>query len=165
MGKSRFAIVTGLVAEGIIICGLLISILVPNRRFWPPGERSWAFRLYWLCGTVMTASAAIVGYLDRGSLETDLPGRFSLGSILAASGVAISARAGRDLNIAESSGLEGRLFTGGIYQYTRNPQYVGILTALGGFSLSLNEVGSVCDSCRWECNLDPLTPIRGGTVA
>lgn len=87
-----------------------------------------------------TASAVAVGYLDRGSLGTDLSGWRFLGSILAASGVAIGARAGRELNIAESTGLEGRLYTGGIYRYTRNPQYVGGLIALGGFTLLTNSV-------------------------
>jgi protein-S-isoprenylcysteine O-methyltransferase Ste14 len=140
MSHSRFALVAGLAAEGIVILGLVISIVLPNRRFWPPGERSWAFGLYWLCGAVATASAAVVGYLDRGSLDIDVPGQVSLGSILAASGVAIGARAGQDLNIAESTGLEGRLYTGGIYRYTRNPQYVGILIASSGFTLLTNSV-------------------------
>lgn len=64
----------------------------------------------------------------------------SLGSLLAASGVAISARAGRALTIGESTGLEGRLYIGGLYRYTRNPQYVGILIAVGGFTLLTNSV-------------------------
>jgi protein-S-isoprenylcysteine O-methyltransferase Ste14 len=140
MSQSRFALVAGLVAEGIIILGLFISIFSPNRRFWPPGERSWSFGLYWFCGAVATASGAVVGYFDRGSLGTDLPGRVSLGSILAVSGVAIGALASRELNIAESTGLEGRLYTDGIYQYTRNPQYVGIFIALSGFTLLTNSI-------------------------
>jgi hypothetical protein len=140
MSHSRFALVAGLVAEGIVILGLVISIVLPDRRFWPPGERSWAYGLYWLCGAVATASGAVVGYLDRGSLGTDFPGRGSLGSVLAASGVAIGALASRDLNIAETTGLEGRLYTDGIYQYTRNPQYVGILIAMSGFTLLTNSV-------------------------
>lgn len=140
MSHSRFALIAGLAAEGAVILGLIVSILIPNRRFWPPGERSWAFGLYWLCGIVMTACGAVVGYLDRDSLGIDFPGRISLGSIVAASGVAIGVRASRDLNIAETTGLEGRLYTDRIYRYTRNPQYVGILSALGGFSLLTNSV-------------------------
>jgi protein-S-isoprenylcysteine O-methyltransferase Ste14 len=140
MRQSRFAFVAGLVAEGIVILGLVISILVPDRRFWPPGERSWSFSLFWLCGIVTTASGVAVGFLDRGSFGIDRSGRRSLGSILAASGVAIGVRAGQELNITESSGVEGRLYTDGLYRYTRNPQYVGILIGIGGFTLLMNSV-------------------------
>lgn len=140
MDQSRFALVAGLVADGIIILGLLVSIFHPNRRFWPPGERSWSYGLYWLCGAVATASGAIVGYSDRGSLGIDVPRRISFGSILAAIGVAIGARASLDINIAETTGLEGDLYTDGLYRYTRNPQYVGIFIALSGFTLLTNSV-------------------------
>ena len=78
MNKSRLAIAAGLISEAIVILGLLISIFVPNRRFWPPGERSWAYGLYWLCGIVVTTCAAVIGYLDRDSFEIDLPRRYSI---------------------------------------------------------------------------------------
>lgn len=92
MDRSRFATIAGLVAEGIVIVGLLASVVRPNRRFWPPGDRSWAFNLYWVCGAVTASSAVAVGYLDRGSLGIDLSWRTLLGGTLAGVGSAISLR-------------------------------------------------------------------------
>lgn len=140
MNRSRFATVAGLAAEGVVVLGLLVSIIRPNHRFWPPGERSWTFGFYWLCGAVTAASAVVVGYLDHESPEIDLSWRTLLGGVLAAVGSAISVRAGRDLRVAETLGLEGRLYTDGIYRYTRNPQYVGNIIAIGGWTLVTNSV-------------------------
>lgn len=140
MDRSRFATVAGFAAEGVVVLGLLVSIIRPNRRFWPPGERSWTFGVYWFCGAMTAASAVIVGYLDRESAGIDLSGRTLLGGVLAAIGSAISVQAGRDLRVAETLGLEGRLYTGGIYRYTRNPQYVGNIIAIGGWTLVTSSV-------------------------
>lgn len=139
MNRRWFAFVVGFVTEGIVISGLLVSIVRPDRRFWPP-ERLWTVGLYWFCVTLVAGSATVVGYLDRDSLGLDYLGRLPLCCALVGGGLTLSVRAWRDLHIAESMGLKGRLYTEGLYQYTRNPQYIGNLTAIGGFVLLANSV-------------------------
>lgn len=138
MTRSRFALLAGLAAESVVVIGLLVSIARPNHRFWPPGERSWAFGLYWICGAVLAASGAVVGYLDQGSWRIDRWWIRPVGGVVATLGLAMSVRSGLELRLGESMGLEGRLYTDGLYQYTRNPQYVGNLVAICGFTAIAN---------------------------
>jgi protein-S-isoprenylcysteine O-methyltransferase Ste14 len=60
------------------------------------------------------------------------------GTALAAAGTAVAlGGAGRFGSVRQVSGVEpGALVTAGVYRYTRNPQYLGIVAALAGIGIA-----------------------------
>ncbi|MFC7045958.1 methyltransferase family protein [Halobacteriaceae archaeon GCM10025711] len=124
-----------LVAAGTIIAGLVVSVLAPDYRFWPPGERSWAYWLNWLLVAVFDLCMLGVSYLDWGSLGLPRPASLVVGAVTFGVGFAVAILAGRDLGGEETTGLAGDLHTDGCYRYSRNPQYVGYIVATVGWVL------------------------------
>ncbi|WP_265111578.1 methyltransferase family protein [Halosolutus halophilus] len=122
----------GLVSAGILLVGLGVSIAGSAYRFWPHGDRNWTFWIGWLCWSVYTGCLVGVAYLDAGSVFT--PGRiaFGVGVVLVITGTLLSIVAALQLDLRTSSGLTTELYTDGVYRYSRNPQYVGFVVAIGG---------------------------------
>jgi len=132
------ALTIALLVEAAVITGIIVSIIRPEYRIWPPGDVSWKFWYYWGGSLVTFGALAIVGYYDAGNfLFADRVWDW-LGGGLALSGVAFAGWAGYTFRMRESFGLEGDLYTGGPYQCNRNPQYVGMYAALLGVLLLVN---------------------------
>jgi len=132
------ALTVALLSEAAVIARIVISIVHPEYRIWPPGDVSWKFWYYWGGSLVTFGALTIVGYYDAGSfLFADRVWDW-LGGGLALSGVAFAGWAGYTFRMRESFGLEGDLYTGGPYQCNRNPQYVGMYAALLGVLLLVN---------------------------
>ena len=53
-------------------------------------------------------------------------------------GILIALESIRELGLDETEGVEGDLRTGGLYRYSRNPQYVGDIIMTVGFMLLTN---------------------------
>jgi len=130
------ALTVALLSEAAVIAGIVISIVHPEYRIWPPGDVSWKFWYYWGGSLVTFGALATVGYYDAGSFL--LAGHVWdwLGGLLVLSGFAFAGWAGYTFRMRESFGLEGDLYTGGPYQYSRNPQYVGMSATSSEFSCS-----------------------------
>lgn len=111
---------------------VLVSILTQN-RIWPPGERDWRYWLTWACWYPATLGFFATGLLDWNSARL-LPRMVQLlGGTVALIGAAVALTAILGLGTNETSGLNGELETGGLYRYSRNPQYVGDLLVTSGW--------------------------------
>ncbi|WP_225336210.1 methyltransferase family protein [Halomicrobium urmianum] len=125
-------------AEGAVIAALIVSIVRPSHRIWPPGDISWTFWYYWGNVAITAVALATVGYADAGNFV--FTGRLWtwIGGLLIVTGAAFAGWAGRTLQIHTTVGLEGELQTDGPYQYTRNPQLVGLSAVLVGVLFAVN---------------------------
>lgn len=104
-------------------------------RVWPPGDRDWRYWLTWLSWYPATGSFFLVGVLDWGSLDVvPLSGRIA-GAVVTLIGLGITFEAILELGVSVTNGLEGQLQTGGLYQYSRNPRYVGDILLTAGWAM------------------------------
>lgn len=127
-GLGALFLAVGLTATAVVNAGLLVSIFVPGRRFWPPGERDWRWWLYACCGAALVVGFVGTGASDWNSLGLPRPASLHAGLALLGLGGALNAASTVGLSIRETSGLGGdRLRTAGLYRVSRNPQVLGIL--------------------------------------
>lgn len=117
---------------------LLAVSIVTDRQWWPPGDKSWAYYAHWTFVGVFNVSTLIVAVLEWNTWLLPRPSSLVVGGILIAIGGAIFVRSANVMESAEVSGVDGDLYTSGPYAYSRNPQYVGMLIGLVGFTLFVN---------------------------
>lgn len=127
-----------LLTELAVVAALVVSVVRPEHRVWPPGDVSWRFWFYWGASTVAFVALTYVGYRTAGTFLFRGRNWDLLGGALAVAGLAVAGWAGYTFRMAESFGLEGELHTDGPYHYTRNPQYVGMYATLAGVVLVVN---------------------------
>lgn len=132
------ALTIAILAEGAVISGIVVSIVSPEYRLWPPGDVSWRFWYYWVGSTITFAALALVGYLDAGSFVLTSWIWDWIGGGFVVTGTAFAGWSGYLFRLQESFGLEGELYTGGPYRYSRNPQYVGLFGDFIGIALIVN---------------------------
>ena len=119
----------------VLILTIVVSIVSPRRRIWPPpAQKSWQFFFVWIPTLSAFLGIIIVGVLDWNSLRLPALVRLSLGCGLVLIGNGLAWIGVKQLTMKATSGAEGELVTDGLYRYTRNPQYIGdILILLGWF--------------------------------
>jgi protein-S-isoprenylcysteine O-methyltransferase Ste14 len=128
-----------LVLEGLLGGGLIVSLLRPAHRVWPPPRRgSWQ---YWYLH--LSTESAITGFLVLGVVDgrpfVSTPGlRAGVAILLVVVGAALFLWAIRTLSLRTSLGVPGTLITSGPYRYSRNPQYVGAVVLFSGLILLFN---------------------------
>lgn len=134
-------------AQWLFVLTLLIALLIdtmvalaiwrPEWNLWPPpGKSSWQYRLIWTLYTLLLPGALALALVDAETLPLDAwighATHLLVGGALVAGGSALALWGIHTLTFYASLGLEAQLVTGGPYQYTRNPQYVGDMAlALG----------------------------------
>lgn len=130
--------VLGVSTISVLVLVAVVSIVSPNHRLWPVSERNWKFWLTWTLWPVSMVTALGVGVLDRGSFV--LPTSISLivGGGIFVGGILIALESILELGLDETEGMDGDLRTGGLYRYSRNPQYVGDTIMTVGFVLLTN---------------------------
>lgn len=123
-----------LALELIYLVLFILTIKLPNFRFWPPPKpRSWQFFAAWLIASVVVVNGLLLGLLDFDSfilppLKQRLP--FAIGFVGIAS--AIGGWAWSTFGLRNTIGVGYKLITRGPYQYSRNPQYISdSLRAIG----------------------------------
>ena len=115
-----------LALELIYLVLFILTIKLPNFRFWPPPKpRSWQFFSAWLIAYVVVVNALFLGLLDFDSfvlsnLKQRLP--FAIGFVVL--GSAIGGWAWSTFGLRNTIGVGYKLVTRGAYRYSRNPQYI-----------------------------------------
>ncbi|AHZ24608.1 isoprenylcysteine carboxylmethyltransferase family protein (plasmid) [Haloferax mediterranei ATCC 33500] len=122
----------GLVAGVVNLGGVWASIL-GYTSYYPLGEKNLQFHAFWGLSHTLNLSLLGLGILQFGTLG--LPTWvFYLGIVLAIVGFVTVTISTFDLGVEQTQGLEGELRTDGLYQYSRNPQYVGYVLATVGYA-------------------------------
>ncbi len=128
-----------LLCELLLGASLVLSVLAPRHRVWPPpGRGSWQYVLVW-CLTI----AAVIGFVAAGALDWNSfifssSIRLPVGISLVAAGLALSVWAVGTLGVRETQGLAGRFTSQGPYRFSRNPQYVGDIAVTAGLAVVFN---------------------------
>jgi protein-S-isoprenylcysteine O-methyltransferase Ste14 len=123
------------------IAGVLLSWGRPAARIWPPPRGgSWQALLSWLFIEVTMAGPLVLGVLDWNGWTLPTWTRAIAGLVLVPAGFGLGLAAMRQLTLAASFGLQGRLVTSGVYRYSRNPQCVAFIAGYLGFALLCNSL-------------------------
>lgn len=141
---SHFLFWAILAVVSLLLGSLAASLAVPRISVWPlPREGEWGWRLRrsicYLNGSLIAVAAAgvlVLGLLDTGSLALAGGLRWPVGLTLFAVGSGFGLSGYLRLGPRASHGRERPLETAGPYRYSRNPQYVGAIGVMLGFSLA-----------------------------
>lgn len=137
-GVAGIITTTGLAVAGVLVALLLVTLAWPALRIWPtPGEKTWQSYLFWplfrgLNGLAFLAAAAT---WPGGALGLPTWLRVIAGMVLAGS-LGVFAYAFRVLGRDNSYGADDGLVTGGIYQWSRNPQNAMLIVVYGALAMA-----------------------------
>ncbi len=151
MKQVLFAIV--IASFMISAASLLLSILKPELRTWPPPSRnSWQFLYHGIINYTGLFGLLVLGLFDWNSFIIDLWARYVIGGLLVVSGGAFSLWGFITLGVHASQGLGGELVRNGPYRFSRNPQYVGMVPVFFGYAILCNSelaliVGLLASAC------------------
>lgn len=117
----------GTAVGAVLVLLLVLTILVKPLRIWPtPGEKTWQSYVFWPLFrglNVLCFAAAIASLLEGQPHALGLPTWLrAIAFALLVISVAVFVYAFRLLGRDNSYGAQDGLVTGGIYQWTRNPQ-------------------------------------------
>jgi protein-S-isoprenylcysteine O-methyltransferase Ste14 len=125
-----------LLADFLLIFGVVFSIFFPRWRIWPPPRKfSLQFWLSWIVSTIGMLGTPLLGVLDFNSLGGWNWIYFLLGCLAVAIGGFVGVWGVATLSEYQSLGLKGKVITDGPYRYTRNPQYLGFILLYAGIIL------------------------------
>ena len=129
-------LVLGCAANLLLVAGILWSIFQPERRVWPPIHSTAANKtVVWGLTCVGFGSAIALALIEWGALDFPWIIRWGLGLCLIVLGNVVVWSGVMQLGMAATSGDDGVLRTHGLYQFSRNPQYVADMAILIGFGL------------------------------
>ena len=130
-----------LVAQLLLGGSLVLTLLVPRIRIWPPPRRrSWQYVYTWGLTLISFAGILALGILDWNSFVLEHCLRVPIGFGLIISSIVLVVWAVRTLGLHASQGLGGTLVEEGPYSFTRNPQYVADIGMLVGFAVLANSI-------------------------
>jgi len=128
-------ILTALIIVGSI-AALAFSIFRPINRLWPPpDQQTWQYYFVWLLTLLSYGGFIAVGLLDWNSLGWPIVIHWPVGATLIIGGNILAWAGVRQLSLKTTSGSKGPLVTDGLYQYSRNPQYIGDIAIIGGWAI------------------------------
>ena len=136
MTIDHFAFAVGILAAMTLLAMLVWSIVIPDKRLWPPKEATFFVQLgVWGLTVTVFASAFVCGLFDWNSLDWPLFLRWGIGLPLIIIGNVVVWKAVINIGMKATSGEIDELKTGGFYKYSRNPQYVADIAILLGWSV------------------------------
>jgi len=128
-----------LVAQFLLGGSLVLTLLVPRIRIWPPPRRrSWQYVYTWALTLVSFAGILVLGFLGWNSFVLEHCLRVPIGFGLIVGSIVLVVWAVRTLGLHASQGLGGTLVERGPYRISRNPQYVADIAMLAGFAILAN---------------------------
>jgi protein-S-isoprenylcysteine O-methyltransferase Ste14 len=128
-----------IICEVLIGGALILTLMVPRLRMWPPpGKRSWQYWYTWILTIISTLGTLILGVLDWNHSVFDHELRFVPAGMWMVLGLALALWGVKSLGLYTTQGLKGDFVTMGAYRYSRNPQYVGDVVFLAGYALLCN---------------------------
>lgn len=124
-------------AAALLLAVLLVAALLRRDfQFWPPPvSGSWQENLFWALFRVDCGALILVAPLDPGLMGWDHWSRLAVGLPLLVVGTATMLYGYGFLGLANTYGRAEGLVTGGLYAYSRNPQYVASVAAGFGWAL------------------------------
>ena len=141
--------ILGAIVAATLVSLMLLTLTIPSLRIWPtPGEKTWQSYVFWplfrglnvLCFAVAAAEVATNGGLSGGQfvgLPTWL--RIVAFALLLVS-IAVFLYAFFALGRDNSYGADHGLVTGGIYQWTRNPQNAMLIVVYACLAVAADSV-------------------------
>lgn len=131
---EAFLIVVGLVIAAGTLAAILWSIAYPTRRLWPPKRYTKATPvLVWVPTFTLFGILIALGVMEWGHLPMRTWVRFGVGIPLIVAGNIIVWLEVAQFGIAQTGGARGSLRTGGLYRYSRNPQYLADIAMIIGW--------------------------------
>jgi protein-S-isoprenylcysteine O-methyltransferase Ste14 len=139
------AVLAVAVIAGVLLAAVLgFSLTRRDLRIWPPAHRgSWQFHLSFGLFRVYCGATALFALLDWGSLGWDHWARLAIGLPIMVVGAFVTVRGYVWLGWRNTYGEPDGLVTGGLYEYSRNPQYVASVLATIGLGLTANSFGTL----------------------
>ena len=124
-------------AAALLLAVLLVAALLRRDfQFWPPPvSGSWQENLFWALFRVYCGALILVAPLDPGLMGWDHWSRLAVGLPLLVVGTGTMLYGYGFLGLANTYGRAEGLVTGGLYAYSRNPQYVASVAAGFGWAL------------------------------
>ncbi len=139
MADLLFAL--GLGVGSLLLGLLLLTLIAPVLRIWPtPGAKSWQSYVWWPLFrglNVLTAAVAFIARDNAGDLGLPLWVRV-LASMVLLVALLLFLAAFVGLGRDKSYGADGGLVTGGIYQWSRNPQNAMLIVVYGALALAVD---------------------------
>ena len=127
-------ILATMMLELAIIAALLLSIVKPAWRVWPPRKPgAAATAIVWVISVGVFAGTFAAGLLEWNAWNWPAALRWSLGVPLILVGNLLLWRGVFQLGFSTTSGAKGELNRTGLYRWTRNPQYIGDISMLAGW--------------------------------
>ncbi|OGP49165.1 MAG: hypothetical protein A2Y79_11220 [Deltaproteobacteria bacterium RBG_13_43_22] len=139
-----------IVAQILATISIVFSILFPAHRIYPP-DKSSSWKLFFLWGLfdISTIGIVGVGILDQGSFPLPPWMQIGLGVPLSVGGIGFGLWSVIILGPSSTYGNEGPLILRGPYRISRNPQYLGFIVALIGWSFVTSSGVTILAALVW----------------
>jgi len=134
---TNLLLAAGLCAGTALIVMLVLTLTTARLRIWPtPGDWAWQSLTFWFLFRTLNVSALALAVVDWGSLGlVPQPVRF-LALALAAACTLLYLRSLASLGPPNTYCGRAGLVEGGIYRWTRNPQYATIIPAYAALAVA-----------------------------
>jgi protein-S-isoprenylcysteine O-methyltransferase Ste14 len=137
LGHLAFAI--ALAAAALLAGFLIVALVIEGFAFWPPPkERCWQDYVFWGLFRLHWAAIALTAVLDGGTLEWEHWSRLAVGVPMLAGFLGLTLYGYGFLGLDNTYGRRAGLVTGGLYAYSRNPQYLASVAATIGLAITFN---------------------------
>lgn len=126
----------GMLAGSYMFAILAWSIIRPDKRLWPPNEATDAVKSrVWAITVLIFAAAFVLGVMDWNRFGWPALTRWGIGLPLIVIGNLVVWWGVHLIGMAATSGEARGLKTGGLYNWSRNPQYVADIAILVGWGV------------------------------
>ncbi|MBI4732005.1 MAG: isoprenylcysteine carboxylmethyltransferase family protein [Chloroflexi bacterium] len=133
---SPILFLVSMASEILTTLAVVVSIALPRHRIWPPRQRhDWGQYAMLILFNTSAVGVFLLGILDWGNFSIPAWARLLAGVPLWLAGNALALRAIAALGLASTAGGGTALLRQGPYCRSRNPQYLGFILALTGWTL------------------------------